>query len=42
VAPGTPNQKPVGIYAGQDGNGKALVLAFLFLSNGLASPVPCH
>jgi hypothetical protein len=38
---GTPNQKPVGIYKGQDAGGKEVVLAFFFMENGLVTAAPC-
>lgn len=39
---GTPDQKPVGVYRGRDKDGKELILAFFFLSNGPATRVACH
>jgi len=38
---GTPNQKPVGLYKGQDATGKEVVLAYFFLANGLATATQC-
>jgi Domain of unknown function (DUF4124) len=38
---GTPNQKPIGVYKGQDERGKEVVFAFLFLANGLATKAQC-
>jgi hypothetical protein len=39
---GTPNQKPVGVYEGHGEDGKTLILAFFFMSNGLATRVSCR
>jgi hypothetical protein len=39
---GTPNQKPVGVYQGRGEDGKELILAFFFMSNGLATRVSCR
>ncbi|HMB55908.1 MAG TPA: DUF4124 domain-containing protein [Arenimonas sp.] len=38
----TPNQKPTGVYRGRDKDGKPVILAFFFLSNGLARKVGCQ
>lgn len=39
--PGTPNQKPVGVYKGRDPGGKEVLFAFFFLANGLVTKSPC-
>jgi hypothetical protein len=39
---GTPNQKPIGVYEGRGEDGKNLILAFFFMSNGLATRVSCR
>ena len=38
---GTPNQKPIGVYKGQDAGGKEIVFAYFFMANGLATAAPC-
>ncbi|MEO8674220.1 MAG: hypothetical protein ABI569_01495 [Casimicrobiaceae bacterium] len=37
----SPNQKPIGVYKGMDGNGKEIVIAYFFLGAGLATKGPC-
>lgn len=39
--PGTPNQKPVGIYKGRDKAGKEVLLAYLFFNSGFVSKSVC-
>jgi hypothetical protein len=38
---GTPNQKPVGVYKGK-ADGKSVIFAFFFMSNGLAERTECR
>lgn len=37
----SPDYKPIGFYRGTDENGKSVILAYFFFSNGLAKKIPC-
>lgn len=39
--PGTPNQKPIGIYNLRTGDGKPMTVAYFFVANGAAEKVDC-
>ena len=39
--PGTPNQRPVGVYRGRDGSGKDVVMGYFFFGAGVLVKKGC-